>query len=415
VDAQEQEAVQAEVQLVAVEIKETLTRLQLKYAHFLTQQDELEGVLKEMEAAGLENDDNDDTAQDNDDENVQPVNENILTSTGERMAALERKKRELEAALKQVQQQDSQYQKATTQAQQDLQKMQVQQNVTTVITPDTLQDLEADNTKKEHQLVEMRKIGTFYHGAALIKQELLAVQIVSVQEALPDEWEDIVFTVRVLKQHDIRIGLKHEVTSSRSNSKSAQPADNLRVVGIALLTPSLVQDAAVADSVHLHIPPLDNLLQTAMDKYAPGEDLRFLLREARTRITVTVQRVQELNLLKKQALVKIEKTHQDVASGGYGFQDQEIVCSLNQEQMTVVLRLTPDCPLQPGSVYIEQLVGLGGWQAHIVNGIKETVSARQFASPCQLLQAVKTEIQRLNEHEGVELPKTPTLPMRRHA
>ena len=76
-------------------------------------------------------------------------------------------------------------------------------------------------------------------------------------------------------------------------------------------------------------------------------------------------------------------------------QIQEIVCSLNYAQMTAVLRLTPDCPVAPDSAYLDQLVGLGGWDAAVVDSIRQTVSRQQpYSSPVAIVRALKQEIRR---------------------
>jgi hypothetical protein len=111
-------------------------------------------------------------------------------------------------------------------------------------------------------------------------------------------------------------------------------------------------------------------------------------------------------------LTKIGKSYH--SSNSFGGEDQDVVCSLNDEQMTVVLRLTPDCPVSAGSVYMEQLVGVGGWKDDKVQEIKEIIDAQQFSSPVALLRAVKAEIARMAQ-AGMILPRTPTMPLRRAA
>jgi hypothetical protein len=126
------------------------------------------------------------------------------------------------------------------------------------------------------------------------------------------------------------------------------------------------------------------------------------------RIRIHKARVQELTALRKEYLTKIGKLYHPADS--FGGRDQEIVCSL-PEGVTVVLRLTPDCPMVTGSVRVDQIVGVGGWDEGVIESLKATVNMSMCRGPLGMMKVVMAEIQRL-QTDGMALPKTPTLPQR---
>ena len=91
-------------------------------------------------------------------------------------------------------------------------------------------------------------------------------------------------------------------------------------------------------------------------------------------------------------------------------QHQEVVCTLRDAPLTVVLRLTMDCPILPGSVELHQLVGIGaGWQAHILDHLRQSLSQKTYARPTRLLQQLQQHLQQLGDDA---IPPTPRRPVR---
>lgn len=159
------------------------------------------------------------------------------------------------------------------------------------------------------------------------------------------------------------------------------------------------------------IPPLDDLVSLS-NNMKPLEDIRFILREAMARIRIISQRVDVLSQLKLKYLTRVTNPMKNKIKFGYGGEYQEVVCSLPC-QITVVLRLTCDCPLLDGSVFIHQIVGVSGWDNDCLERMKKKVNTKKFRSPIQIMDALDEEIRRVVKDEGVVLPKTPYLPMRR--
>jgi hypothetical protein len=167
-----------------------------------------------------------------------------------------------------------------------------------------------------------------------------------------------------------------------------------------------MRDAAENSTVQMHIPALDDLVKLSLN-LGPEEDVRFVVREAMTRIRTISARVRELAMLRTKYLTKIGKsTH---SSFGFGGEEQEIVCTLNAG-VTVVLRLSPDCPILEGSVYMDQIVGIGGWDAHVLDSIRDTVTADSYMGPLALMDALVQEIERVEKEDGISMPRTPKLP-----
>ena len=115
------------------------------------------------------------------------------------------------------------------------------------------------------------------------------------------------------------------------------------------------------------------------------DDLKFVLRESLARLRGANQRLQHLELLRKKYLTQIEYTKcKDINT---------VICSLD-DGVTVVLTLTPDCPLLPGSAFIEQIAGLGGWEQSVLSGIQRKVNDFRFKSALDVMNAVAKEIKR---------------------
>ena len=387
--------VQSQVADAARQVHEQLRELEYKYSTLQTRKEELQRMVEEMETSNLDN------GADDDDEAVPDVDEEELAAQEERLAALQLRKTELQARLQSVQQENMQIEKQTKET-----KIKLQEEYSiTDISSESLQMVQEENEKLRAALTQAKDIQLFYDSLRAIMEELGGIKILGVEEAKEDDdQQDLFLKVQLLNEHDVLMGLKIDHKTKNQ--------DNLRVVSAKFLTPTLVQ-APGGDGetvvVEMSIPDLADLVRLS-DNMPPGDDLRFVLQEAIGRITTIQARVKELALMHNEAVTKIGKSYHH--ANGFGGEDQEIVCSFN-EQISAVLRLTPDCPMVKGSVYINQLVGFGGWDTQLVDQMKEHINRQLFSSPVELVRAIKAEIKRL-EQEGVSVPKTPTMLARRH-
>lgn len=213
-------------------------------------------------------------------------------------------------------------------------------------------------------------------------------------------------------------------TSSSAQQQLQQPVLNYRVSSAQFETPTTISDTMHEDNngnggpssssssvISMTIPPLDDLV-TLSNNLKPLHDIQFILREAMSRIRIISQRVDELAQLRLKYLTKITNPMKNKIKFGYGGEYQEIVCSLSC-QVTVVLRLTCDCPVLDGSAYIHQIVGVSGWDSQCLERMKKKVNTKKWRSPIQVMDSLEEEIRRVVKDEGVCLPKTPSFPMRK--
>lgn len=89
--------------------------------------------------------------------------------------------------------------------------------------------------------------------------------------------------------------------------------------------------------------------------------------------------------------------------------EQEVVCAIN-EGITVALRLGADCPIVPGSVYISEIFGLGGWDETKLSTLKNAVLENRCRGPVEVMECLSMEIRKRCLEEGWVVPTTPTLP-----
>ena len=243
-----------------------------------------------------------------------------------------------------------------------------------------------------------------------------------------DNSDSIILKVQLLDHHIINLTLTTSSTTSISSSLSSISSPNqqqssqlnYRVQSAKLETSTIITDSihdinkiinGKSYNVSMEIPPLDDLVSLSQN-LKPLDSTRFILRETMARIRSISQRVDMLAQLKDKYLTKVTNPMKNKVKFGYGGEYQEVICSLPC-QITVVLRLTCDCPLLDGSVYIHQIVGVSGWDKKCLERMQKKINSKRWRNPIDVMDALDEEIERLLLEEGVCLPKTPTLPMKR--
>jgi len=233
--------------------------------------------------------------------------------------------------------------------------------------------------------------------------------------------------VLFLDTHIVNITLSHNASPLLASSPSAaakQPMEMFRVTAAQFETTTTIYDHLHDDEIHnanpevsttstvsMNILPLDDLVALSSN-LGSLHDLRFVLRETMARIRSTTSRVDELAKLRIKYLTKITNPEKNKIKYGYGGEDQEVICSLKC-QISVWMRLTADCPLLDGSVYIHKLIGLGGWNQECLEKMKKKINLKKWRRPIQLMDALVEEIERVVNEDGVNIPRTPTLPMKK--
>mmetsp|Transcript_11400 Transcript_11400/g.32277 ORF Transcript_11400/g.32277 Transcript_11400/m.32277 type:complete len:631 (+) Transcript_11400:106-1998(+) len=283
---------------------------------------------------------------------------------------------------------------------------------------------------------EMRDAADWYDGMREAIEELGGMRILGIEqvhEAANARPSAIVVKFELLDEHHLEVQLSSEIVAGRrtvANRKAGGAGEVLRVASAKITTDTTVassrppatstgEDGASgtdrgtgAATVEVRIRQPTDLVALAAN-LAPVDDLRFVVRETQARIRSATLRSEELAILRGSYLTRIGPAPRDT-------EEQEVVCSLSQG-ITVVLRLCGDCPLTEGSVYICDIVGVGGWKQSDLDDVKKAVSRNAFASPVALMDSLKQEIQRVTTHgmrgeeedKTIELPKTPVLPTRR--
>lgn len=412
----------------AASVQRTVLELQAKHAHFQQRREEFE----ELVLLQQEQEENDDEDQIGEDEEDITIDEAEMAAQEEKLAALQKRRAALEVQLRSVQQQNMKASKEVEQRNSELQGLLIvgdenenQQpasqnlNVTNLVNdPAALQNLKSTTAELQAKLAKLTEISSFYENLRLLMEELGGIRILSVVQQ-PDNSSNccisMLLTVQLLHKYNVEIAL--QMTGNKNKDFVIQSAQFVSSVNgnndaVVVTGPAINEDDEDEEGsvVQLRIPELDDLVQLAAASAATmsaGENLRFVLRESLARAYMVEERVMELTVLQQMPGVVTK-----IGTFSNGTQDQEVVCSLNAAQMTTVLRLTPDCPLMDGSVYMDQLVGLGGWDAAVVNRIQETVNATKYRSPVAIVHALTDEILRLQDEEGMQLPLTPKMPVR---
>ena len=381
-------AVQQELLRTAAQVNQSNLALQAKYSAFCARREELAKMIHDIEQNPLSQDDDDD------DEMEEDLDQMEFTYQGQHLADVTQRKVELEVELQRIRHEKMIAIKILEETKKEVEELQKKRGaVVRAVTPETLEELETETNSVRNKVEELKEMTEWYSGICQVMEEVSGIKLLSVEEGNNDE---VVVKVQLLDKHNV-----HIIMSSRGS--------DFVVTGATFATSTLVrstQDADTMGSVQMNIPPLDDLVRLSA-KLGSVEDLRFLLREAMTRIRTITARVDELAVLRARYLTKIGKLQYD--GNSFGGQEQEIMCSLN-ECITAVIRLAPDCPLEEGSARLDQLVGLGGWDKAILVSIENNVP--HCKGPLALMEALVNEIRRLEEN-GMELPKTPSMPSRK--
>ncbi len=198
-------------------------------------------------------------------------------------------------------------------------------------------------------------------------------------------------------------------TNANNNEETASLMETLH--SISLSNQSFSKIISQKQSVEITIPALDDLVSWSHSLESSSHGIRFILVETMARIRTLEARVVELSKLRERYAAQVYDVEASSAleSNKYGGAEQEVVCAIN-EGITVALRLGTDCPLAPGSVYISEIFGVGGWDEGKLNELRVVISNSRCRGPVEVMQRMTEEIRRRSREEGWEVPATPNLP-----
>jgi hypothetical protein len=266
------------------------------------------------------------------------------------------------------------------------------------VTMNNVHEFEAETEALCQKKEKYSEIIEWYDSMRDILEEVTGIKIVGVNN-VEDSPKIIILQVLLLGSHKVEVRMK----------KDPRRPNTLRVDTASFVTSDVITGRMVDHkALELVIPDLKDLVRLCSNM-GPVEDVQFLLRETMGRIRAIVARVDELSLLRATYLTKIGALRHSVHS--FGGEDQEVVCSI-REGVTVVLRLTPDCPVIRGSAYVDQIVGVGGWDQAKLGELKETINEQRHRGPVKLMDCLKSELDRLTSDGEVSIPTTPKMPER---
>ena len=285
-----------------------------------------------------------------------------------------------------------------------------------------LEQLQQTNRQLQEQVEQIQKIQDFYANLRLLLEELHGIRFLSTTTNEDDEdATTMTVTVQVLKRHTVNITL--DITSSSSSRTNHSSAKIGCVIQSAILTSNPMvtgpplqkndrngKDAAKATAVQLPIPHFDDIVEyvnTTVGGYhkntlsTGGESLRVVLREILARITMVEDRVQMFTELQQEpGVVATIGPLIATATTRLLLPDQEVVCSLNDPPMTMVLRCTGNCPgMEHGSIYLEELHGIGSGWHNVPSLIQETLKNEPAQhccrTPLDVIAAVRAQVERM--------------------
>lgn len=307
--------------------------------------------------------------------------------------------------------------------------------------------VEAEIVKVKEQALELKRSCEFYDGIRELMDELGGVKILSSKSISSsvsespgkrqkiDNEDGFVLTVMLLGRHILEITL----------SKSKTDKDGLRVMNAKLTTPTTFpmpevtinasgnnnEDTAnLMETLHsislshqsfskimsqklavdVTIPALDDLVSWSHAFESSSHGIRFILIETMARIRTLESRVVELSKLRDRFASQVYDVEASSSSSSTQLgAEQEVVCAIN-EGITVALRLGADCPLMPGSVYISEIFGVGGWDEAKLNELRSVITNMRCKGPMEVMELMTKEIHRRCKEDGWVLPSTPKLP-----
>jgi len=286
----------------------------------------------------------------------------------------------------------------------------------------------------QEKAAELKQSSDFYDGIRELMEELGGVKILS-SSACEQEDDGFTLTLKLLGSHLLDIRLKKSsssVVGGGSNESlfvasaklttpttfpmpESQPetmtedTENLtETINQSLSNVSLSKIMSQKQTVSIAIPPLDDLVKWSRSLES-SQGIRFVLVETMARIRTLDARVAELTHLRQNYAAQVYDIETNCESAQFGGAEQEVVCAIN-EGITVALRLTVDCPLVPGSVYISELFGVGGWEEEKLAALKKVVEERRCKGPVEVMEVMVKEIRRRRHEEGWAIPLTPSLP-----
>ena len=429
-----------------------------KFDQFADKRAELRGIVDGMERAQRQRELGEDGAGDDggaDESDGEEVTEEDLAHEKERLAELRRRKAELKERIRSVRSKIDDAEGDIATRKRAVDEIRVSSGRAPLdwsgLGPDgtnaVAEAVRSEAEEMSNRAAELRRSAEFYDGMRELMEELGGVKILSSRSTGEDD-EGFVLNLMLLGQHileirlakkplppgdegggddrrrDLRVESARLTTSTTFTVPSAAPGEEggdgettaqlaETMHSVSLTNQSLARIMAQRPSVSITVPPLDDLVSWSRTLDDSSRGVRFVLVETLGRIRSLDARVAELNLLRVRYAAQVYDIDAVGGTDGrpneFGGAEQEVVCAVN-EGITVALRLGADCPLMPGSVYISEMYGVGGWSDERLGVLKKVVQERRCRGPVEVMEVLVAEIRRRSKEEGWTVPSTPMLP-----
>ena len=323
--------VQSKLQQLNRDVQTNWDQLQADFSRLQERKEDLRKMLEQYEGDGaslnLENEDDE-----------EPVEEEDLQAQQERLLALQQRKKDLLSKLHRLQEEHRDIQIASTEAEASL--------IVRSHDTETIAEMEKENKILLEKISANKEMSSYFETMRLVTEELSGVRILAVEEGNSED-VDVLLQLEILHSHQVEIGLQAD----------SQHKEGLRVASARLLSPSVVQldiPTDYAATIDLRIPDLEDLVMLAQPQ-PRTKALAFVIQETIARIEMTNERAEELRLIYQDESFHIEKSVS--SSNSYGRCDHEVIVTLPEFDVKVLLRMTPDCPRLPGSTFLDQISG----------------------------------------------------------
>mmetsp|Transcript_28071 Transcript_28071/g.56414 ORF Transcript_28071/g.56414 Transcript_28071/m.56414 type:complete len:551 (-) Transcript_28071:145-1797(-) len=456
VDPSERSALQSRQTEILSNIQQTMEsvnggmqEVKVKYAAFEEKREEFVQIVEGMERQRIIMSDDDDDHMDKEEENGEEITEQDVAEQQDHLHQLQQRKLDLENRLRSVQAQIVDVEDDCHRTKQVVNEVREKTGRrpldwsgftenegggTDGNDVEYICNVDNEIVELQEKAAELKQSSDFYDGIRELMEELGGVKILS-SSACEQEEDGFTLTLKLLGSHllDIRLKKSSSVGGGGGSNESlfvasaklttpttfpmpeSQPetmtedTENLtETINQSLSNVSLSKIMSQKQTVSIVIPPLDDLVKWSRSLES-SQGIRFVLVETMARIRTLDARVAELTHLRQNYAAQVYDIETNLESAQFGGAEQEVVCAIN-EGITVALRLTVDCPLVPGSVYISELFGVGGWEEEKLAALKKVVDERRCKGPVEVMEVMVKEIRRRRHEEGWAIPLTPSLP-----
>ena len=271
----------------------------------------------------------------------------------------------------------------------------------------------------QQQIDQLREVKDYYDSMRHVIEELGGLKIINTTERGSDH--HLILMTELCGKYLVEVELQpiprriNEFKVLDAHWKTSRIVSSQGICGTNIKPPIEEDPGDIgkqADQpLDLVLPPLEDLVQVARVTLPPGDDVRFLLREAMGRIRILNDRVAELDALRRRVLTKI-----------VGESGEQLICSFN-EGIIACFRLYEQY------VVVEKVMGVGGWDQGVIEELESDLKALALkdhnlrrhqtewtnaVTPTVLVNKIQEQLATWKAKGTVTFPKTPRMPSKQH-